>query len=304
MRIRLLAAAVAVLAVSACSPGGTGDPSDPGAIVAVGAENQYADVISQVGGKYVSATAIMSNPNTDPHTFEASPQVARELSSAQLVVQNGVGYDSFMNTILDAAPAASREVINVQQLLGLPDSTQNPHLWYKPGTMATVANAVAGDLARIQPAHAAYFKANAATFINSLSTWLNAISAFKAKYPDTPVATTEPVADYLLEAAGTDNLTPWALQADIMNGTDPSAQDVATQRSLFTEHKVKVFVYNQQVTDSLTESFIQLAQQNGIPVVGVYETMPTPGYDYQSWMTAEVNALEKAVASKISTEHL
>src|ERR1700722_19495680 len=170
MRIRLLAAAVAVLAVSACSPGGTGDPSDPGAIVAVGAENQYADVISQVGGKYVSATAIMSNPNTDPHTFEASPQVARELSSAQIVVQNGVGYDSFMNTILDAAPAASREVINVQPLLSLPDSTQNPRLWYKPGTMAAVANAVAGDLARIQPAHAAYFKANAATFINSLST--------------------------------------------------------------------------------------------------------------------------------------
>jgi zinc/manganese transport system substrate-binding protein len=304
MRIRLLAAAVAVLAVSACSPGATGDPSDPGAIVAVGAENQYADVISQVGGKYVSATAIMSNPNTDPHTFEASPQVARELSSAQLVVQNGVGYDSFMNTILDAAPAASRAVINVQQLLGLPDNTQNPHLWYRPGTMAAVANAVAGDLAKIQPAHAAYFKANAATFINSLSAWLNAISAFKAKYPDTPVATTEPVADYLLEAAGTDNLTPWALQADIMNGTDPSAQDVAAQRSLFTEHKVKVFVYNQQVTDSLTESFIQLAQQNGIPVVGVYETMPTPGYDYQSWMTAEVNALEKAVTSKTSTEHL
>jgi zinc/manganese transport system substrate-binding protein len=309
MRIRLLAAlipAVAVLAASACSSGAAGasDPSDPGAIVAVGAENQYADVISQVGGKYVKATAVMSNPNTDPHTFEASPQVARELSSAQLVVQNGVGYDSFMNTILDAEPAASREVINVQQLLGLPDSTPNPHLWYKPGTMAAVATAVAGDLARIQPAHAAYFKANAATFISSLAPWLDAISAFKAKHPDTPVATTEPVADYLLEAAGTDNLTPWAFQADIMNGTDPSAQDVAAQRSLFTEHKVKVFVYNEQVTDSLTESIIQLAQQNGIPVVGVYETMPTPGYDYQSWMTAEVNALEKAVTSKTSTEHL
>jgi zinc/manganese transport system substrate-binding protein len=307
MRIRLLAAlipAVAVLAASACSAGAQGDPSDPGAIVAIGAENQYADVISQVGGKYVKATAVMSNPNTDPHTFEASPQVAQELSSAQLVVQNGAGYDSFMNTILDADPTASRAVINVQQLLGLPDNPQNPHLWYKPGTMAAVANAVAGDLAKIQPAHAAYFKANAATFIKSLTTWLNAISAFKAKYPDTPVATTEPVADYLLQAAGTDNLTPWALQADIMNGTDPSPQDVATQRSLFTEHKVKVFVYNEQVTDPLTESFIQLAQQNGIPVVGVYETMPAPGYDYQSWMTAEVNALEKAVASKTSTEHL
>ena len=130
------------------------------------------------------------------------------------------------------------------------------------------------------------------------------MAAFKAKYPNTPVATTEPVADYMLQAVGADNLTPFAFQADIMNGTDPSAQNVAVERSLFTQHKVKVFVYNQQVTDSLTDSFISLAKANGVPVVGVYETMPTPGFNYQSWMVAEVQALQKAVASKISTEHL
>jgi zinc/manganese transport system substrate-binding protein len=192
----------------------------------------------------------------------------------------------------------------VQKLLGLPESTPNPHLWYKPGTMPAVANAIAADLASLQPAHAAYFKARAAAFTASLAAWTNAISAFKAKYPNTPVATTEPVADYLLQAAGADNRTPWAFQADIMNGTDPSAQDVAVERSLFTQHLVKVFLYNQQVTDSLTESFITLAHANGIPVVGVYETMPVPGYHYQSWMLTEVQDLRKAVASKISTEHL
>ena len=273
-------------------------------IVAVGAENEYANVIQQVGGKYVQVSAIMSNPNTDPHTFEASPSVARLVSSAQLVVQNGVGYDTFMDTIENAAPNAARKVITVQGLLGLPVSTPNPHLWYKPGTGAAVANAVAADLAALQPAHAAYFKANATAFIRSLTAWTDAIAAFQAKYPDTPVATTEPVADYMLQAAGADILTPWAFQADIMNGTDPSAQDVAVERSLFTQHKVKVFLYNQQVTDSLTESFITLAQSNGIPVVGVYETMPVPGYDYQSWMLAEVQDLQKAVADKISSEHL
>jgi zinc/manganese transport system substrate-binding protein len=89
-----------------------------------------------------------------------------------------------------------------------------------------------------------------------------------------------------------------------MNGTDPSAQNVALERSLFTQHKVKVFLYNQQVTNSLTESFITLAKANGIPVVGVYETMPVPGFTYQSWMLAEVQALQKAVATKVSTEHL
>jgi zinc/manganese transport system substrate-binding protein len=312
MRIKLAAVAVPALvallaSASACSSTSgtsTGSTVAAGTIVAIGAENEYADVIAQVGGKYVKASAIMSNPNTDPHTFEASPSVANEVSSAQLIVQNGVGYDKFMNTIESAAPSSSRKVITVQNLLGLPDSTPNPHLWYKPGTMAAVATAVADDLAAIQPAHASYFKANAQTFTNSLAAWTRALATFKATYPGTPVATTEPVADYMLTALGADNLTPLAFQLDIMNGTDPSAQNVATERELFTGHKVKVFCYNQQVTSSLTQSFIALAQQNGIPVVGVYETMPVPGYDYQSWMQAEVQALTKALADKTSTEHL
>jgi len=319
MRIRpgLFVAALpltAALVVSACasSPasssaaggGSTAAPASSTKITAIGAENEYADVISQVGGKYVQASSIMSNPNTDPHTFEASPAVAREISGAKLVVQNGVGYDDWATTIENAAPGDGRMVINVQQLLGLPNSTPNPHLWYKPTTMPAVANAIASDLGQIDPAHASYYKANAASFVSSLTAWNQAIATFKAAHPDIPVATTEPVADYMLQAVGADNLTPWAFQADIMNGTDPSPQDVALQNSLFTQHKVKVFLYNQQVTDSLTESFIKLAQENGIPVVGVYETMPTPGYTYQSWMLAEVNALNKAVTTKVSTEHL
>ncbi len=300
-----IAAIGAALLASGCSSSVAATSSGSGTkIVAVGAENEYADVIQQVGGKYVQATAIMSNPATDPHTFEASASVGRLVSSAQLVVQNGVGYDRFMNTIENATPSSARKVIVVQNLLGLPTATPNPHLWYKPSTMPAVANAIAADLAAVQPEHASYFKANAAAFISSLTAWDNAIAAFKATYPGMQVATTEPVADYMLQAAGVDNLTPFAFQADIMNGTDPSAQDVAVERSLFTQHKVKAFLYNQQVTDTLTESFVTLAHANGIPVVGVYETMPVPGYDYQSWMLTEVQDLQKAVADGVSTEHL
>jgi len=299
-------AASAALLASACAPGPAGAPSTASgdAIVAVGAENEYANVIQQVGGKYVRVSAIESNPATDPHTYEASSSVAQEISSARLVIQNGVGYDTFMTTIENAAPNSSRKVIDVQKLLGLPDSTPNPHLWYQPTTMPAVANAVAADLAAIQPAHASYFQASAHTFIGSLAAWHQAIASFRAKYPGTPVAVTEPVADYMLQAAGTDIMTPFAFQADIMNGVDPPAQNVALERNLFAQHKVKVLLYNQQVTDTLTQSFISLAHQNGIPVVGVYETMPTPGYDYQSWMRTEVQDLQKAIASKTSTEKL
>jgi len=302
----LAAALVAVAALSAaCSSSSPAtSPAAAGKIVAVGAENEYADVLSQIGGQYVTASAIMSNPNTDPHTFEASPQVAGEVSAASLIVQNGVGYDDFMTTIEQADANSTRKVINVQNLLGLPDSTPNPHLWYKPTTMPAVAAAIASDLEALQPADKAYFQANLTTFDNSLGAWNTAIATLKSQYGGDAVATTEPVADYLLQAAGLDNLTPFTFQAAIMNGTDPSPQDVATQQALFTDHKVKVFVYNQQVTDSLTQSLLTLAHQNNIPVVGVYETMPTPGYDYQKWMLAEVSALSSALGSGTSAPTL
>ncbi len=230
--------------------------------------------------------------------------MAEVVSAAQLVVQNGLGYDSFMNQIEAASPSRLRKVIDVQKLLGLPSNSSNPHLWYQPATMPAVARSVAAALGQLAPGHAAYFRAGAASFDRSLAPWLTAIAQLRARFPHAPVATTEPVGDYLLEAVGADNLTPWALQADTMNGVDPSPQEVSFQDSLFNRHRVRVFLYNQQVTDSLTASFLSLAERNGIPVVGLYETMPTPGYDYQSWMIAETRSLARALADRRSTTRL
>jgi zinc/manganese transport system substrate-binding protein len=280
---------------------GPSAPAAAAAINVIGVENEYADVIAQIGGKYVQVQSIESDPNTDPHTFEASPKVARQIAAAQLIVENGVGYDSWADKIMSASQRPNRTVINVQKLLGLPDETANPHLWYDPKTMPAVAKAVADELSKLQPAQAEYFKANADKFVASLEPWNTAIAAFKAKYDKTPIAATEPVANYMLEAMGFDILTPFSLQKAIMDGTDPSPQDVTTQNDLFDSKKVKVFAYNQQVTSPLTKSFLDKAKKAGIPVVGVYETMPTPGYTYQTWMLAEVAALEKALTSNAST---
>jgi zinc/manganese transport system substrate-binding protein len=302
---RLLAVVISGLLVASCgssassSAGGAG-----GRIVAVGAENEYANVISQIGGRYVKTSAIMSNPNTDPHAFEASPSVAQIVSQAKLVVQNGVGYDDFMTKIESASPSSSRRVIDVQKLLGLPDSTPNPHLWYKPTTMPAVAQALVADLSALAPAHAAYFRSNAKRFNASLQPWLAALTAFRARHSGITAATSEPVSDYMLQAAGIRNLTPFSMQADIMNGTDPAPQAVSQQNGLLSAHRAMVFVYNQQVTDTITQNFLAAAGRAGMPVVGVYETMPTPGYNYQSWMMAELAAIERAVTNKTSTEKL
>ncbi|MGC9220772.1 MAG: metal ABC transporter solute-binding protein, Zn/Mn family [Solirubrobacteraceae bacterium] len=299
-----LSALASAAIITGCGSAAVGaSKAQSGKINAVGAESQYANVISQIGGRYVQVGAIMSNPNTDPHTFEASPSVAEAVSAAKLIVQNGLGYDSFMSHLEAASPSSTRKVIVAQQILDLPNTTRNPHLWYKPATMPAVAAAVSHALARFQPAHAAYFTANLRRFDNSLKPWLAAINSFANRYPHTPVATTEPVADYMLQAARTVNRTPWQLQADIMNGVDPAPEDITVQSDLFKYHKVKVFLYNRQVTDPTTETFLAQAEAAHVPVVGVYETMPL-GYNYQHWMLAEVRALRNAVAHGISTRTL
>jgi zinc/manganese transport system substrate-binding protein len=297
----LLLALLAAVAIAGCGGSASGAPD--GKISAVGAENEYANVIEQIGGKYVVVSAVLSDPNTDPHSFEASASIAKQVAGADVVVQNGLGYDSWMEKIESASASDSRDVVDMQELLGLPDSTPNPHLWYKPETMPALAKQLVADFSEIQPEHKAYFEGNLKKFEASMKPWLASLEEFGTKHPGAAVATTEPVADYLLEAANIENLTPFTMQADIMNDADPAPQAVAEQESFFTEGKADAFVYNQQVTDSITEKFLASAKSNDVPVVGVYETMPE-GFTYQRWMEAETKALEEAVASGKSTEKL
>ena len=297
-----LALAASGLGLAACtSSSATG--TSTGVVEAVGAESQYADVIRQVGGRYVHVTSILDNPNTDPHTFEASTTVARAVAGARLVVQNGLGYDTFLSDVESASPDPTRRVVVAQQVLRLPDSTPNPHLWYDPRTMPAVAAAVARDLTALEPAHRAYFTGRLTAFDDSLRPWLAAVAAFRQVHTGVKVAVSEPVADYLLAAMGADVVTPFVFQADIMNGVDPSPEGITQEEHLVTGHVARAFCYNQQVQDSLTGSIRAKAVAAGVPVVAVYETMPA-GYDYQRWMLAETSALSRAVVRGTSTERL
>lgn len=288
-----------------CGPVGAtgGSSSANNKMIAVGAENEYADVISQIGGQYVSVSSIISNPSTDPHTYEADTSDAIVVGKAALLVENGLGYDDFMEKLASATPNAGRTTINAARALGYGANTRNPHLWYQPQTMMKVAALIANDLEKRLPAHKACFEENLARFNRSLEPWTEELAALKKDHAGEGVAVTEPVSDYLLEVAGLDNKTPWAYQAAVMNGTDPSPQDVQTQRGLFSGGKIKVFLYNCQAEDDSTKDLLSLADTNKIPVVGIYETMPT-GYTYQKWMGTETLAVRKAIEKGVSTKEL
>lgn len=300
-------AVAAVLAALVLIGGALNAPS-PHALAArnvlnvVAATNVYADVVAQLGGSRVSVTGILSNPNTDPHTYESSTTDAAAVGAATLVVQNGIGYDDFMGKLESASPDAGRVVIDVGKTLGYKDG-DNPHLWYKPDTMLRLAPLIVAALTRQDPAGKAAFASNLKTFLRSLQPWLAQIAAIKKRYGGTPVAVTEPVFDYAAQAAGLTILTPYTFQAAIMGGTDPSPQDVQRQKGFFSKKQIKAFFYNQQAVAPITVQLLSLARQHHIPVVGVYETRPLDK-TYQQWMMAEMSAVQLALARGISTEQI
>ncbi len=310
-KLQLLAVGLAAVLVAACATTTTAPtssaPATPGTsggatpvasgppMAVMGTENFYADLLTQIGGSRVQATSLLNDPNADPHAFETNPQDAALVADARLVIVNGIGYDDFMQQLLGAAPDPTRIVINVQQLLGVGDDV-NVHIWYDPGTMPKVAQAAAAALGQLDPANAAYYNANEQAYLASLKPLTDEIALLKATYSGAPVAFTEPVAGYLAAAIGLQVLTPEAFQKAIEEGTDPAPADVAAEQDLLTGKKVKVLLYNSQVTSPITQQVHDLAVQNGVPVVGVAETMPPAYQHYVDWQLAQMQALQAALA--------
>jgi zinc/manganese transport system substrate-binding protein len=266
------------------------------AIPVVGTENFYADLLAQIGGARVKASSLLNDPNVDPHSYEASPQAAALVADAKLVIVNGVGYDDFMQKLLDASPKADRVVIEAQKVGGFADDV-NPHIWYDPKTMPKVADAASAALAQIDPANAAFYAAQKDKYIAALKTIDDKIAQLKGKYAGAPIAFTEDVAGYLTDTIGLEVKTPEKFMEAIEQGTDPAPADVAAERDLITGKKVKVLVYNNQVTSPITQQIHDLAEKSGVPIVGVSETIPPSFHTFQEWQLDQLDQLEKALAA-------
>jgi zinc/manganese transport system substrate-binding protein len=266
-------------------------------IPVVAAEDFYGEAARAIGGDRVVVTDILANPDVDPHDYEATPSTARAVADARIVIYNGVNYDPWMDKLIAASAAPNRTAINVAALLGRKPG-DNPHLWYDPTAMPAVADALAGVLAAADPAGADEYTSRKSAFIQSLETMNQKIGAAKQRFAGEPVTASEPVFGYMAEALGLD-MRNERFQTAIMNETEPSARDIAAMESDLRDGKVKVFFYNTQVTDPLTEHLMALARAANVPVVGVTETKPA-GMTYVDWMLSEIDATEKALAGPSS----
>jgi zinc/manganese transport system substrate-binding protein len=270
-----------------------GSPSAP--INVVASSNVWGDITKQIGGDQVNVTSILSDPNADPHSYESDARTAAAVTKAQLVIENGLGYDDFMDKLLAASPNPKRNVLNAADVMKISGPDANPHIWYDIAKIPDVASAVAAQLGGLDPARAAAFTANAKTFTDSLAPITAAIGVIKTKYPGAPVGYTERVPGYLVTAAGLTLATPESFAQSIEDGNDPSVADNAAMDAALTGRAIKVLLYNGQVTSPATDAVKQLAQKSNVPVVGVTETLPPTDKNFQDWQLRQINEITTAL---------
>ena len=264
-------------------------------IPVVAAESTYGAIAQAIGGPYVQVSSIIQNPNVDPHQFEATPQTARHVAHAAIVVMNGLGYDDWMRKMLAANPAPGRVVIVAAALdPALVMSDQNPHVFYDSRVGALVARRLANLLQQADPTHAADFKRNLQAFEQRLRQVDGAVRRLAALHPGLAVLATEPVYGYMLRQLGWRSLGE-TFQFNVMNGTEPAPRVVARYEDELRLHRVALLVYNSQVSDPLTVRMRDIARQSGIPRVGVSEFAP-PGMDYPDWLLSSLHAVRQTLA--------
>ncbi len=259
----------------------------------VAAEGVYGDIARQIGGSSVAVTSLLDRPSQDPHEFEPGAAAARSIADADLVVYNGAGYDAWASRLLSASRVPSRKVIEVARLAGK-RAGDNPHVWYDPAAVLALGRALADALSALDPGHRIQYAAHLVTFEHSMQALAERVVRLRKSFGGSAVAATEPVFGYMADALGLE-MRHRGFQLSVMNGTEPSARDIAALEKDLRTRAVKALIVNVQTGGAVTERMRAIASGAGVPVVVVTE-MPPPGVEYQRWMSSQLDALARALA--------
>lgn len=300
-----LVGTLAVVSLAAC---GTATPaSDSGKIKVVASTNVWGSVVQAVGGDAVEVKALLDDPSADPHSYESKPADAALVKDAKLVVFNGGGYDDFFAKLITSDATKKVEAFPLRDNHAEPtseapkseapdadghDHSVNEHVWYDLHTVQAVAEAAANELGAIAPDKKTTFEKNTADFsakLEELEKKVNGIGKGKK------VAATEPIAHYLLDETGAEDVTPEAFSKAIEEESDVPAAALAEMNKLVEGKQINVLVENTQTENQVTKQVVEKAKTAGVAVVQVTETLPAGVTGYLDWMSKQVDALAQAL---------
>jgi zinc/manganese transport system substrate-binding protein len=300
MRRTGLILGIAALTLSGCAASTQGTaigPRSTAVISVVAAENTWGSLAAQLGGHQAHVVSIVSDPNADPHEYESNAVDARDVASANLVIVNGAGYDTWAQRLLSSQQAPRRDVIDVAALVHK-KAGDNPHLWYDPAYVSRAIDEIAAAYERIEPAERSYFAQRQAILQRAFAPERQELGLIAGKFHGRTVGATETIVQYLASYVHLRLVTPEPFMQAVSEGTDPPAQSLVTIDHQIRSHAFGVLLYNTQTVTPLTTRIRSAAQARGIAVVGVSETIEPPSLSFETWMTGQLRRLAAALAPR------
>jgi zinc/manganese transport system substrate-binding protein len=294
--VRTVAVLVAAVALISASAGcGTGPTASAGSLHVVAGENFWGSIATQLGGSKVNVQSVVTDPNADPHEYESNTNDARAFAQADLVILNGAGYDDWGKKLLDANSSSHRQVLSVADLLGK-KAGDNPHFWYDPQSVISVANAITAAYKSIDWSDASYFDRQRAALGDGLEPYFNKIADIRGRYAGIAIGSTESIFVYMAALLGLKLISPPEFMQAVSEGNDPPASAVVEFQNQVTNHQIKVLVYNNQTVTAVTTHVKELAESNKIPLVAVSETLQPLTTTFQDWQLSQLKQLETALS--------
>ena len=289
-----------LLGIGLASCGSPASSSTTTTLQVIAAENFWGSIAGQIGGSRVSVTSIVTNPNADPHGYETSTKDARAFATADYVILNGAGYDDWGSKMLDANPAPNRKVLTVAGLLHK-KAGDNPHFWYNPDWVEQVADRITADYQALDAADSSYFSEERTALGAALQPYHDRVEKIRAAFGGAAVGATESVVVYLAQALGLNLISPPDFMKAVSEGNDPPAASVARFQDQLSNKQIRLLLYNVQTASNVTDSLKRLAATNGIPVVGVSETLQPVDSTFQGWQDAQLLGIQNALSAQATT---
>ncbi|TAK68840.1 MAG: ABC transporter substrate-binding protein [Actinomycetota bacterium] len=297
------AAVAAVLALAGCATGSSGTststatgtapcPVAPADVTVT--VDQWAGIVADLAGSCAAVQTVITASAGNPHDYEPTPKDAARLAAADLVVQNGLGYDAWADRLLEASKPGP-VVVDAGKVVKGTDG-DNPHVWFSPAAVSAVADAVTSSLKTVSPGATDYFAACRAAWQQAMAPYRDAIARLTTKSAGRSYAATEPVFDLMAQAIGLADHTPAGYRSAAANESEPAPGDVAELLQVISDRSVDVLIFNTQTEGAIPEQVRDAAHAAGVPIVEVTETAPAGSESFLQWQLGLLDDLDRALS--------
>jgi zinc/manganese transport system substrate-binding protein len=274
-------------------------------VKAVASFSILGDMVRQVGGDRVDVVTLVG-PDGDAHVFSPTPADAKTLASSQLFFVNGLGFEGWMERLEKSSGFKGKTIVAskgvkphtmVEEEGGETETITDPHAWQDLANGKLYVANIRDGLIAADPEGKAIYDANAAKYLEALTTEETAVKQALGKLPPERkrIITSHDAFGYFGAAYGLEIIAPEGVSTE----SEASAQDVAKIiRQIKAEHIPAVFIEN--ITDH--RLLDQIARETGAKIGGTLYSDALSGPDgpapnYLDMFRHNVGTLTAALSS-------